>query len=292
MFILRCSFLFQSRRWLNRSRLVRFHSIFSRNVDVQSPKQDACTSIVLESNSLLFRVSTIVSSPIHRTGRDRCRSLGNIIFDELVLSGNRIGVVHRNAFNGLKLRKLEFQANPIKTIEANAFTDLANYLEEFVLSTTISSSQLTSTTFLQILSELPNLKRLVLRSFDLSDAFKTAENKSGLSSRKLTQLSLQSCSIKQIDDVGTFVHLFPNVERLDLSENRFEYLNIPLVLALKKLKVLILSKNRIHHLNIHPSISPMASSFHPSNSITELDLSYNGKEHIETDLAEQQRFLV
>jgi Leucine-rich repeat (LRR) protein len=194
------------------------------------------------------------------------------------LSGNRISVVHRNAFNGLKLRKLEFQANPIKTIDANAFTDLANYLEEFVLSTTISSSQLTSTTFLQILSELPNLKRLVLRSFDLSEAFKTAENKSGLSSRKLTQLSLQSCSIKQIDDVGTFVHLFPNVERLDLSENRFEYLNIPLVLALKKLKVLVLSKNRIHQLNIHPSISSMASSFHPSNSITELDLSYNGNQ--------------
>ena len=199
---------------------------------------------------------------------------GNIIFDELVLSGNRITTVHKNAFNGLKLRKLEFQSNPINHIEVHAFIDLANYLEEFIFSTTLVSSQLESSAFLQILSELPNLKRLVLRSFDLSNAFNTSLQKTILPARKLTQLSLQSCSISHIDDVDNFVHLFGNVERLDLSENRFEYFNIPLVLSLKKLKVLILSKNRIRHLNIHPSISSL--SFHPSNSLLELDLSYNG----------------
>jgi Leucine-rich repeat (LRR) protein len=94
--------------------------------------------------------------------------------------------------------------------------------------------------------------------------------------RKLTQLSLQSCLIEQINDIEIFVNLFPNLERLDLSENRFEYLNIPLVLSLKKLKILNLSKNKIRHLNIHPSIS--SSTFHPSNSLIELDLSYNGKD--------------
>ncbi|CAF3303502.1 unnamed protein product, partial [Rotaria sp. Silwood2] len=87
------------------------------------------------------------------------------------------------------------------------------------------------------------------------------------------QLSLQLCSIKQIDDIDTFINLFPNLERLDLSENRFEYFNIPLVLSLKKLKILILSKNKIHHLNIQSSISSI--TFHPSNSLIELDLSYN-----------------
>jgi Leucine-rich repeat (LRR) protein len=118
------------------------------------------------------------------------------------------------------------------------------------------------------------LKRLFLRSFNLSNSFNISNRKSILTSRKLTQLSLQSCSIKQIDDVETFMNLFPNLERLDLSENRLEYFNIPLILSLKKLKILILSKNKIRHLNIHPSIS--SSTFHPSNTLIELDLSYNG----------------
>ncbi|CAF3716867.1 unnamed protein product [Adineta steineri] len=208
----------------------------------------------------------------------------NIIFDELVLSGNRISIVHKNAFNGLKLRKLEFQSNPINSIEINAFVDLSNYLEEFIFSTTLLSSQLTTTTFLQILSELPNLKRLLLRSFDLSNSFNISSNKNILTSRKLTQLSLQSCSIKQIDDIETFINLFPNLERLDLSENRFEYFNIPLILSLKKLKSLNLSKNKIRHLNIHPSIS--TTTFHPSNSLIELDLSYNGIETIDEHIFE------
>ncbi|CAF0899408.1 unnamed protein product [Rotaria sordida] len=211
----------------------------------------------------------------------------NIIFDELVLSGNRISIVHKNAFNGLKLRKLEFQSNPINLIEINAFIDLSNYLEELILSTTIlssSSSELKTNTFLQILSELPNLKRLFLRSFDLSNSFNFTNKKLILTSKKLTQLSLQLCSIKQINDIDTFINLFPNLERLDLSENRFEYFNIPLILSLKKLKILILSKNKIHHLNIQSSISSL--TFHPSNSLIELDLSYNGIETIDEHIFE------
>jgi len=199
--------------------------------------------------------------------------IGNIIFDELVLSGNRISIVHKNAFNGLKLRKLELQSNPINIIDNNAFIDLANYLEEFVLSTTLRTSKLTSNTFIQILFELPNLKRLSLRLFDLSNLSNISNNNS-LILRKLTQLSLQSCSITQIDNVEIFSNLFPNLERLDLSENRLEYVNIPLISSLKKLKVLILSKNKIRHLNIRSSLSP--ATLNPSNSLIELDLSYNG----------------
>jgi len=202
--------------------------------------------------------------------------LGNIIFDELVLSGNRISIVNKNAFNGLKLRKLEFQLNPIESIETNAFIDLSNYLEEFIFSTTLLSSQLTLNTFEQILFELPNLKRLFLRSFNLTNLF---NEKNDLILRKLTQLSLQSCLIKQINHIEIFLHLFPNLERLDLSENRLEYFPIPLILELKKLKIFNLSKNKIRHLNIHSSISSL--TFHSSNSLIELDLSYNGKYSIQ-----------
>ncbi|CAF4029464.1 unnamed protein product [Rotaria sp. Silwood2] len=207
----------------------------------------------------------------------------NIIFDELVLSGNRISVVHKNAFNGLKLRKLELQSNPIEIIENNAFIDLANYLEEFILSTTVLTSQLTSRTFLQILSELPNLKRLSLRLFNLSNSLHIL-NHQNLVLRKLTQLSLQSCSIKHINHIEIFVNLFPNLERLDLSENRLEYFNIPLISSLKKLKVFILSKNKIRHLNIHSSLS--STTLNPSNSLIELDLSYNGIETIDENIFE------
>ena len=63
--------------------------------------------------------------------------------------------------------------------------------------------------------------------------------------RKLTQLSLQSCSITQMDDIDIFIQLFPNLERLDLSENRLEYLNIPLITSLKKLKVLLESMEKL-----------------------------------------------
>ncbi|CAF1412107.1 unnamed protein product [Adineta ricciae] len=201
----------------------------------------------------------------------------NIIFDELVLSGNRITVVHKNAFNGLKLRKLELQSNPINRIDQQAFIDLANYLEEFILSTTLRTSQLTSQTFFHILAELPNLKRLSLRSFDLSDL--TNYNQS-LVMRKLTQLALQSCSISQMDEIESFRNLFPNLERLDLSENRLEYLNIPFLTAFRKLKVLILSKNKIRHLNLR-LLNP-----NPTNSLIELDLSYNGIETIDENVIE------
>ncbi|CAF5182779.1 unnamed protein product, partial [Rotaria magnacalcarata] len=112
-----------------------------------------------------------------------------------------------------------------------------------------------------------------IRLFNLSNSLNTANN-TNLVLRKLTQLSLQSCSLTEINDIEIFANLFPNLERLDLSENRLEYFNIPLISSLKKLKVFILSKNKIRHLNIHPSLSTM--TLNPSNSLIELDLSYNG----------------
>ena len=75
-----------------------------------------------------------------------------------------------------------------------------------------------------------------------------------------------------------FAQLFPNLERFDLSENRLEYLNIPLISSLKKLKILILNKNKIRHLRHSPMI--------PSDSLTELDLSYNGIETIDENFFE------
>ena len=181
----------------------------------------------------------------------------------------------------MKLRKLEFQSNPIESIETHAFVDLSNYLEELIISTTFLSSNLSSKTFLQILSELPNLKRLSIRSFHLTDLFTESTS---LKLKKLTQLSLQSCAIEQIQQIEIFLQLFSNLERLDLSENRFEYFDIPLVLSLKKLKILNLSKNKIRHLNIHPSIS--SATFQPTNSLIELDLSYNGIETIDEHIFE------
>jgi Leucine-rich repeat (LRR) protein len=202
-------------------------------------------------------------------------SSGNIIFDELVLSGNRISIVHENAFTGLKLRKLELQSNPIHTIEHQAFIDLANYLEEFTLSTTVSTSQLTSQTLMQILMELPNLKRLALRSFNLTVFDNHSMSSTNFILRKLTQLSLQSCSIAQVNSMSSLLRVLPNLERLDLSENRFEHFDVSLVSTLNKLKILNLSKNKIRHVNIHPSLS--LATYNPSSSLIELDLSYNGR---------------
>lgn len=199
------------------------------------------------------------------------RFLGNIIFDELVLSGNRISIVHKHSFAGLKLRKLDFQSNPINEIESRAFVDLANYLEELILSTSSSRSQLTGQTLMQILIELPNLKRLSLRSFDLSSSI--VSNVALL--RKLTQLSLQSSSISQMDSLKTLLKLTPNLERLDLSENRLESFDFHLISSMKKLKVLNLSKNKILRIENEPKFSSI--SLTPSNSLIELDLSYNGK---------------
>ena len=116
----------------------------------------------------------------------------------LSLSGNRISTVHKNAFNGLKLRKLELQSNPISAIEHQAFVDLANYLEELILSTTALTTQLTSQTLMQILTELPNLKRLSLRFIRSINIDPSRDRQTALILRKLTQLSLQSCGIGQL----------------------------------------------------------------------------------------------
>ncbi|UJR23394.1 hypothetical protein I4U23_026402 [Adineta vaga] len=157
----------------------------------------------------------------------------NIIFDELVLSGNRISVVHKNAFNGLKLRKLELQSNPINRIDKNAFIDLANYLEEFILSTTLRTSQLTSQTFFQILFELPNLKRLSLRA--------KLEKKIFTNLPLLERLHLRDNQIEVIDS-NTFQHT--RLQSLDLRNNSLKI--FPLLTKLNEtLQILSLRRNQL-----------------------------------------------
>lgn len=155
---------------------------------------------------------------------------------------------------------------------------MANYLEELILSTTASSTQLTAQTFVEILGELPNLKRLSLRSFNLS-SFEQFSNKRHVFFRKLTQLSLQSCSMNSMDSIEIFRQIFPNLERLDLSENRFEHFDLSLLSSWKKLKNLNLNKNKIRHF-IHSTSLATSST---SNSLVELDLSYNGELKIVLD---------
>lgn len=66
----------------------------------------------------------------------------SILYDELILSGNQIDRVQAQSFNGLKVKRLLLDDNPIQYIERNSFNELANYLEELIISVSSMNSSL------------------------------------------------------------------------------------------------------------------------------------------------------
>lgn len=215
----------------------------------------------------------------------------SILYDELILTGNRIESVAANAFAGLKVKRLLIDDNPIERIDAHAFAELANYLEELVLSgggggpqQQQQQQQRTRLASSLLFSSLLNLKQLRLSTL-LVDDEQTLRASLFNRTRKLESIALVDCALARLER-GALSGVEASLRELNLDNNLIDSAGDVFgeVRRLKRLQVLNLSRNRIRHMFEYSDSSSFiatAAAAIDSGSATsieplDVDLSFNG----------------
>ncbi len=199
------------------------------------------------------------------------------MYDELVLSDNKIRQLNDTSFQRIKVKKLYLNGNPIETIHNKTFQYLANYLDELWLD---SDSTMATVPF-AVTNYLKNLNCLRLKNFNLI----RLGNYSFVKLQRLEILSIESSAIEHVD-TNAFHGLKNTLRELYLNGNALTAIPIDALRDLNALKVLGLSQNSIkildqfsftpfYHHDIMPQRIPL--------NINKLDLSYNGIASIEPD---------
>lgn len=234
-------------------------------------------------------------------------SKNNVVYDELVLTDNRIAKLTSNSFARIKVKKIYLNGNPIRSIDQMTFSKLENHLEELWLdadSTAIQSPidletesiQLSSVVGLPkaIVNYLRNLNTLRLKGL----LVKVLENSVLKRLNRIEILSLQFCSIEKIE-INAFDGLRNSLKELYLDGNLLQTVPTDALnnANFKSLKVLSLSQNNIKTINsdsfgynyfnlnnnFDNSILKQDSQFSSTfNNLVKLDLSYNGLKLIDS----------
>ncbi|RNA17732.1 Leucine Rich Repeat family [Brachionus plicatilis] len=192
-----------------------------------------------------------------------------ILYDELILSGNQIHSVSRNDFAGLKVKRLLLDDNPMERIEAGSFAELANYLEEMILSVNSYSVLNRPKIQLDLFQNLLNLKIIKLNGFDIGD-FSYLKANVFNRTRKLESLHLIDAGLTAIEP-NSLSGLESSLKELSLDNNLLS--NTDQIFAqikrLTRLSTLSLSRNRIRQIARYsgPRINMRDVS---------IDLSFNG----------------
>ncbi|CAF3360848.1 unnamed protein product [Rotaria sp. Silwood1] len=197
----------------------------------------------------------------------------NTFYDELVLNDNQIIEIHKNSFQGLRVKRLNLSGNKIRSIDIYAFIELANYLEELIIEFDIN-----------ILHDIPdaiknnliNLRILKIINLNLT----IIKNNTFIKYRKLEELSIIKSNIKLIE-INAFNSL-NNLRSLHLDQNQLTD-NIWFILKkyLNNLEILTLSQNNLNILKDNFLIK----------NLKYLDLSSNGIQIIEKNFFEKFIFL-
>jgi Leucine-rich repeat (LRR) protein len=178
--------------------------------------------------------------------------------DFLDLSANKIKRLVNKAFEGLKvLTHLKLELNDINQIESDVFVGIAN-----LTHLTLDSNQIFTLKNVQFNENLVGL----------SVRFNFISNLSEIFSPSLKSLYLSSNRIQEIN----FVSHLPNLERLDLSQNRLISLNDKSFSQLNKLKYLNLSWNKL-------DFESNLSYFGGQNNLEQLDISFNQIKYLNTN---------
>jgi hypothetical protein len=240
-------------------------------------------------------------------------SKNNVVYDELVLTDNRIKKLDANSFTRIKVKKIYLNGNPISFIDEKAFSKLENHLEELWLDSESSSDIISSSSSINadqqhgvpksIVNYLRNLNTLRLKGMNIN----ILENSVFKKLKKLEILSLQFCSIKSIE-LNAFEGLSNSMKELYLDGNLLQEIPTESLLnaAFTSLKILGLSQNNIKIINsnnfgynylnnnfdyftnqISTNIGSLSSSSQSSssssfNNLIKLDLSYNGLKKIDS----------
>lgn len=193
----------------------------------------------------------------------------NTFYDELVLNDNQISQIRANAFQGLRVKRLNLSGNKISSIDARAFVELANYLEELII-------EFDSTAIYEIphaiKSNLINLRVLKIINLNVT----ILRNQTFIKYRKLEELSIIKSNIKSIE-TNAFASLH-NLRALHLDQNQLtDRIWFDLTRYLTNLEVLTLSQNNFNALKENFQLK----------SLKILDLSSNGIEMIEKNFFEK-----
>jgi len=185
--------------------------------------------------------------------------LENLIF--LDLSANKIRKLVNGAFDGLRnVTKLKLDLNDIEQIETNAFIHLEN-----LHSLTLDSNQISS---------LKNVQFNPLLN-ELSVGFNFISNLSEISSKSLKILHISN---NRIQEINAFANL-PNLEYLDLFQNRLISLKEISFSSFVSLKYLNLSCNRLDLESEFDNVS----YFKNLTFLETLDLSTNLIKHLNSN---------
>ena len=196
---------------------------------------------------------------------------GNGIYDELVLSDNLIERIDAQTFGTtFKVKKLYLDVNPLKSIHADSFKHLRNYLEEiyFELKTPESNDDAVVNDDMaifdqSILRTCFNLRLLSIKSYaiHLLDGYKLARL------TKLETLSITNSQVKFIDEFA-FVGVENSLLELNLNSNLLDVIPTSSLERLRRLRRLNLAQNAIKHVHAN-------AFFRVTSSLQTLDLSYN-----------------
>ena len=185
-------------------------------------------------------------------------------YDELVLIDNEIVTIPENAFQGLRVKRVNLSGNKLQSISPRAFRELSNYLEELILEFDANLIQQIPEA---IQSNLINLRSLKLIELN----FSKIDNRTFRQFRKLEHLTIRKSNIHSLD-VDAFLSL-KHLRSLNLDQNHLTDTHWnALIKHSPHLESLSLSQNQLKTLkNVH------------CPSLKHLDLSSNGLEIIENN---------
>ncbi len=218
-------------------------------------------------------------------------SKNNVVYDELVLSDNRITELSGDNFARIKVKKIYLNGNPLKKIDKTTFSKLENHLEELWLDadTTISANNFliepasNNEGIPKAILNLRNLNTLKLKGFMI----KQLDNLILKKLNRIEVLSLQFCSIELIETLA-FEGLKNSLKELYLDGNLLQQIptNSLLSVGFKQLKILSLSQNNIKTINSDSfgyAMPLFDLANNPLRFLTKLDMSYNGLKLIDSE---------
>jgi Leucine-rich repeat (LRR) protein len=205
--------------------------------------------------------------------------------EELRLDKNEIGTFDANTFIGLdSLNTLDLSANKIKNLKNYAFLSLINVIKLDLHLNDIKQIELSSFVDLKSLKHLnldqnqistlkniqfnPNLEAMSLR-------FNFLTNINEINTSSLKSLDVNKNRIQEINLKKNFL---PNLEYLDLSQNRLFSIKNESFLNMNKLKHLNLSFNK---LDLESELNNV-SYFHGLSLLEKLDLSFNEIKYLDS----------
>ncbi len=221
----------------------------------------------------------------------------SILYEELILTGNQISHINTNDFRGLRVKRLYLDDNPIQSIEPNALTELANYLEELVISVdrtqvVYDRPQLPARLFKSLL----NLKIVKLTGLQVTDIDSGYLDSSLFNrTRKLEVIHLTDCGLKSLAPYA-FSGVEYSLRELNLDNNQIGSADVAFneLERMRRLEVLVLSRNKIRRLDrfsghyATDSVgseltmgSNLISGLQASAKSLEIDLSFNAINHID-----------